>query len=85
MEEWYSMLRTMQDNAENPFLVTNIAKRIFHDLSSMRIKEKVKFKNRMGAEFIRWAHKLESEYDPDLVGQILTDNDFWELSLRLTR
>ena len=85
MDEWYSMLRTMQDDVEDPVLITNIAKRIFYDLSSMKVKEKVKFKNRMGPEFLRWANTLESEYDPELVGDLLTDNEFWELTLRLTR
>jgi hypothetical protein len=59
--------------------------RIFHDLSRMRIKEKVKFREHMGPEYEQWVEELVQTYNSEFVGEILQDDEFWTLTLKLTR
>ena len=54
MEQWYSLVRRMRDETEDPRDVEVFTHRIFHDISRKRIKEKVKFRKREGREFLEW-------------------------------
>jgi hypothetical protein len=85
MEEWYSGVRKWMDQFEERQEVKSFCDRIFQDLHFMKIKDKGKFKQRMGPEFELWAKGLEEDYPPELVVEILNDDPFWLLTLKVAR
>jgi hypothetical protein len=85
MEEWYSAVRQMRDESEEPRDTEVFCHLIFHQVRTMKIKEKVKFRKREGREFIEWVESLEKEYSPEFMNEILGDDAFWELTLNLAR
>ena len=85
MENWYTILRRLQDESENKYLTRKFCEQVFHELYNAKIKEKQKFKNRMGPEFEQWAASFLEEYPKDLVTEILQDDDFWILTLSLAQ
>ena len=85
MEAWYSVVRQLKDDSEEPYFTEVFMHRVFHDLSRMRIKEKVKFREHMGPEYDHWVEELVQTYNPEFVGEILQDNEFWTLTLKMTR
>lgn len=84
MDAWYTKVRQMKDESENTYLTKKFTDKVFYDLSHMRIREKGKFKNRMGPEFENWVAGLASQYSNELINSILGDDDFWNLTLKLT-
>jgi len=84
MEEWYRVVRNFKDDSEDPYLTQLFMYRVFQDLSGRKIKEKVKFKNRMGPEFEQWVAGLEQEYPKELMVEILNDDEFWSKTLEAT-
>lgn len=84
MEEWYTKVRDMKNESENTYMTKRFTDKIFHDLSRLRIRDKGKFKNRMGPEFENWVAGLAIEYNGDFINTILGDDDFWNLTLKLT-
>lgn len=84
MEEWHRIVRNFKDDSENPYLTQLFMYRVFQDLSNRKIKEKVKFKNRMGPEFEQWSAGLEQEYPKELMVEILNDDEFWAETLKVT-
>jgi hypothetical protein len=84
MEAWYTKVRDMKTESEIPYSTQRVVYKIFHDLSRIRIRDKGKFKNRMGPEFENWVTGLANEYDDDLINAILGDDEFWNLTLKLT-
>lgn len=78
------MVRQMKDESEQPYFTEVFAHRVFHELSRMRIKEKVKFREQMGPEYEQWVEDLAKEYAPEFIGEILQDDAFWTLTLKLT-
>jgi len=85
MEQWYSAVRDWMDKFEERSQVKSFCDRIFQDLHFMKIKDKGKLKQRMGPEFELWASKLEESYPKDLVTELLNDDDFWLLTLKVSR
>jgi hypothetical protein len=85
MEQWYSLVRRMRDESEAPRDTEVFAHRVFHDISRKTIKEKVKFRKREGREFLEWVESMEKDYSPEFMNEILGDDDFWELTLKLGR
>lgn len=85
MEKWYTIVRKLQDESENKYLTRKFAERVFHELKNGRIREKQKFKNRMGPEFEQWANSLLENYAKDMVTEILSDDEFWETTLLVTQ
>ena len=84
MEEWYSMVRTMMDESENAYLTKMFTYDVFQQLKRAKVKDKGKFKNRMGPEFESWVASLLEEYPKPLVETILNDDEFWVSTLSLT-
>jgi hypothetical protein len=84
MEEWYRMVRNLKDDSEDSYLTQQFIYQVFRDLKRKNIKEKVKFKSRMGPEFEQWTSTLEQEFSRDLIVEILNDDEFWELTLKVT-
>ena len=85
MEEWNKMVRILKDESTQPNKTAELADRIFQDLKRMKIKDKTKFVQRLGPEFENWALKLEDDYPSFLVVNIVNDDDFWTLTLKVTR
>jgi hypothetical protein len=83
MDAWYTLVRNMKDESSNSYKLEHFLKRIFHDLSRKKIKEKVKFRNRMGPEFTAWSSGLEEEFSKSMVVEVLNDDIFWEATLGL--
>lgn len=85
MEAWYTLIRKLQDESENRYLTTKFVERVFHELKNGKIREKQKFKNRMGPEFEQWSASLLRDFPEELVQEILSDDEFWEQTLLLTQ
>jgi hypothetical protein len=85
MEKWYSIVRTLQDESEDKHATLKFADRVFHDLKNSRIREKQKFKNRMGPEFDQWILRLSDEFAEEMIQEIVNDDEFWELTLLITQ
>jgi len=83
MEEWYTVIRNMKDQSSSGYKLEEFVKRIFHDISRKKIKEKVKFRERMGPEFTSWSASLEQEYPKSMVVEVLNDDVFWTLTLKV--
>lgn len=84
MEQWYIKVRDMKSESEDTYITKRFADKVFHDLTRMRIRDKGKFKNRMGPEFENWVAGLANEYSGDFINEILGDDEFWNLTLNLT-
>ena len=83
MDAWYTLVRNMKDESSNAYKFEEFVRRVFHDLSRKKIKEKVKFRNRMGPEFTSWSSGLEEEFSKSMVVEVLNDDIFWEATLDL--
>jgi hypothetical protein len=86
MEEWYKKVRLFKDESEAPYVTEKVCHKMFYDLKRSKIREKGKFKNRMGPEFESWVESLNQRFDqyPQLINSILSDDDFWNATLKLT-
>lgn len=85
MEKWYTLVRKLQDESENRYLTTKFVERVFHELKNGKIREKQKFKNRMGPEFEQWSASLIRDFPEELVQELISDDEFWEQTLLLTQ
>ena len=83
MEEWYTLVRNLKDQSTNGYRLEEFVKRVFHELSRKKIKEKVKFRERMGPEFTAWSAGLEEEFAKPMVLEILNNDSFWVLTLKM--
>jgi hypothetical protein len=83
MEEWNKAVRILKDESMEPNKTAELCERIFQDLRRMKIKDKSKFKQRLGPEFENWSLKLEEDYPSYIVVNVLNDDDFWILTLRV--
>jgi hypothetical protein len=88
MEEWYSLVRKLQDESETPRLVDQTAKNILTTLTFKKIKDRVKFKTRMGPEFEKFMEEAGSspivdKRTPEIVKDLLWDDEFLALTLKL--
>ena len=85
MEDWYSMVRQFKDETEhNSYETQELCRAIFRELRRMKIKEKGKFKQRMGPEFDNWILSLSERFPSYKVNMIVSDDEFWVLTLKLT-
>jgi hypothetical protein len=85
MEEWYTAVRNWMDQFEERQQVKSFCDKIFQDLHFMKIKDKKKFKQRLGPEFELWTSKLEEDYPKTLCTEMLNDDVFWELTLQVAQ
>jgi hypothetical protein len=84
MEEWYKLLREMKDDSEEPNTTQKFFYKVFIELKSKKIKDKGKFRQRMGPEFDIWVSELREEFSDKIVIEIINDDDFWEKTLKVT-
>jgi hypothetical protein len=84
MDEWLSVVRGLKDDSEIPFKTEEIAIRIYHDLKRFKIRDKGKFRQRMGPEFENWSMQLGDQFPEAAVKEILSDDEFWQATLKVT-
>ncbi len=85
MEDWYTLVNKLKDKSEDSYLTQNFCYQVYHELDEAKIKDKGKFKNRMGPEFEAWIKTLENKYPEDLVRTIINKDKFWLQTLRITQ
>lgn len=84
MEEWKSVVRTLKDESQIPYKTEEITEAIYHDLKRLKIKDKGKFRQRMGPEFDNWVFSLSERFSEPAVKEIVSDDDFWTATLKIT-
>lgn len=84
MEEWKSVVRSLKDDSEIPYKTEELAIRIRQDLKKFKIKDKGKFRQRMGPEFENWILSLSENFSQEVVKEIISDDDFWTATLKIT-
>jgi hypothetical protein len=84
MDGWYEIVRKLEDESSNRYRTQQTAQDIFRQLSRSRIKDKGKFKNRMGPEFEPWAAGMVERHGEELITELLNDDQFWNATLALT-
>lgn len=84
MDEWKSAVRKLKDDSEIPYKTEEIAEKIYHDLKRYKIRDKGKFKQRMGPEFENWVLSLSDRFSEVAVKEIVSDDDFWTATLKVT-
>ena len=89
MEEWNKKVRELKDESENPYMTQQFVENIFQQLvprnKLLKIKKKDKFSQRLGPEFDLWAETLEEKFPKALVRAILNDDEFWKLTLEVSK
>jgi hypothetical protein len=85
MDTWYSIVRTLEDESEDAYQTQQFVFEVFRQLKGAKLKDKQKFKNRMGPEFERWTAQLVTQFPEDLVKEVLNDDDFWIETLAVTQ
>lgn len=83
MEEWYSKVRQLKDESEDRALTRQICESIYHYLKRTKIKEKTKFKERMGPEFDKFIGTFADKYPESTFYNIISNDDFWDYTLKL--
>lgn len=90
LEHWNSIVRTMKDEERGydiPAQATaNLAKDILQVIRSTRFRQGLLFKQKRGEEYETFVETLTTGYDPEAVGRMLNNDEFWEVcfSLRST-
>jgi len=85
MDEWYKAVRVLREESDNGALVKNFCHDIFFQLKHLKVKDKKKFLQRLGPEFEGWTISLEEKYPKELVREILNDDEFWTLTVKMAR
>jgi hypothetical protein len=85
MEEWNKMVRLLKDDSVEPNKTGQLCERVYQDVHRMRVKDKGKFKQRMGSDFDMWALELQEQFPRHLIIEILNNDEFWKLTLKVTR
>jgi len=85
MESWYKIVGNMRDESEDSYMTQQFAYQVYRELRSAKIKDKGKFKNRMGPEFEQWVSRLTNMYPSELVTEILSDDEFWLETMLVTQ
>jgi len=81
MKDWYSKVRKLKDESADGHKTEQVCHRVFHDIKRMKIKDKGKFKQRMGPEFGAWTMSLHDMYPAETVAAIVNDDEFWSLTM----
>jgi hypothetical protein len=85
MDKWYAIVGNLRDESEDSYKTQQFTHQVYRELRRSKIKDKGKFKNRMGPEFDQWISHLTEEYPPELVQEIINDDEFWLETLLVTQ
>jgi len=83
MEEWNVLVRTMEADQENPKEFQDIAKAVFHAISTRKIRDIRKFEQHLGPEYEKFVEDIR--FPEDKVRELLKDDKFFELTLKLRK
>jgi hypothetical protein len=84
MEEWENTVRNLKDQSQIRYKTEEVAVKIYQDLKRFKIRDKGKFKQRMGPEFESWVFSLSNRFSDEVVKEIISDDDFWTATLKIT-
>ena len=84
MEEWYRIVRNLKDESEDSYLTQQFVNKVYHELRTKRIKDKGKFRQRMGPEFDEWTLNISQKFPVEMVMEIINDDIFWLETLKVT-
>jgi len=88
MEDWYSIVRRLKDESEDPKHTREFCFQVYHDLMfikfNRKLKDKEKFIKRKGPEFDSWTNELQDEFSQELITEVLSDDIFWRKTLEHT-
>jgi len=84
MDKWYEIVGNLKDESEDSYMTQQFTHQVYRELTISKIKDKGKFRNRMGPEFEQWSARLATEYPQALVIEILNDDEFWLETLKVT-
>lgn len=86
MEAWYSAVRKLKDDSEDPKHTREFCFRVYHDIvfikQNRKLKDREKFRSRKGPEFESWTTELEEEYTQALITAVLSDDEFWSETMK---
>ena len=85
MEKWYSELRNLKDEYENGYKVEEFCHYMWHSLHRLKVKDKGKFHQRMGPEFVNWSNTLLTQFPEEMVKDVVNNDEFWQLTLQLAK
>ena len=89
MEEWNKKVRDILDESESVYHTRQFIEYMFQDLvprnKRLKIKHKEKFTQRLGPEFELWAEELEEKFPDVAVREIISDDEFWNLTLETAK
>jgi hypothetical protein len=83
MEEWNILVRTLEEEQENPKQFQDMAKAIFHTLVRRKIKDMRKFEQHLGPEYEKLIEDIP--FPEEKVRDLLKDDSFFELTLKLKK
>jgi hypothetical protein len=83
MEAWYSAVRKLKDESEDPKYTRDFCFHVYHNLIQRKIKDKKKFRERRGPDFESWTTELNEEYSQEFITSILSDDEFWNATLKI--
>jgi len=81
MEEWNKLVRTLEDEQEDPRSFQDLAKSVFRWMTTHKIKDMRKFEQRLGADYEQMVDDLKNP----LLEELLSNDEFFELSLKLKK
>jgi len=85
MDKWYTIVGNMRDESEDSYMTQQFTHQLYRELRTAKIKDKGKFKNRMGPEFEQWYYHLADIYPIDFITEILNDDEFWLETMLVTQ
>ena len=73
----------MEADQENPKEFQDIAKAVFHAISTRKIRDIRKFEQHLGPEYEKFVEDIR--FPEDKVRELLKDDKFFELTLKLRK
>lgn len=83
MEEWATLVRSLQADEENQKQFQDMAKAIFHAVCTRKIKDMRKFEQRLGPDYEKLIEDLK--FPEDKVKDLLNNDEFFESTLKLRK
>jgi len=81
-DAWVETVRDLKDAVDEPFDVETVCRVILRYVRRSRIREVVKFKQRLGVEYEAFFSTL-AIYDENIVNYIVNDDPFWTATTNL--
>ena len=83
MEEWNTLVRTLEDHYQNQKQFQDLAKSVFQWMATHKIKDMRKFEQRVGVDYEQLVESLK--YPEAMVKDLLNNDDFFFLTIKLQK